>query len=126
MKRAFKTRYFVRLMRKTELTDEVLCAAVVEMSQGLVDANLGGGLVKKRVPLSGRGKRGSTRTLLAINCADRWFFIYGFAKNERENISQQEEIALKTLAKDLLIATENILQKSLELEELEEICHGKI
>ncbi len=53
----FKTRHFARWMGKTELTDSLLCAAVVEMAQGLVDAELGGGVVKKRIGLAGRGKR---------------------------------------------------------------------
>lgn len=77
MKKVFKTRHFSRWMRKTELTDQTLCAAVMEMEGGLVDADLGGGVVKKRVALPGRGKRGSTRTLLATNLRDRWFFCSG-------------------------------------------------
>nr|WP_263469118.1 type II toxin-antitoxin system RelE/ParE family toxin [Stenotrophomonas sp. CFS3442] len=32
------------------------------MEGGLVDADLGGGIFKKRVALPGRGKRGSVRT----------------------------------------------------------------
>lgn len=58
-------------MRKTELTDSALCAAVLEMAQGLVDADLGGGVVKKRVGLAGRGKRGGVRTLVATNKGSR-------------------------------------------------------
>jgi hypothetical protein len=80
MRRVFKTRYFSRWMRKTELSDELLFAAVTEMAQGLIDADLGGGIVKKRVGLSGRGKRGGARTLVATNKANRWFFVYGFEK----------------------------------------------
>lgn len=56
MRRVFKTRFFTRWMRKTELSDAALCRAFVEMAQGLIDADLGGGLVKKRVALPGRGK----------------------------------------------------------------------
>lgn len=67
-------------MRKTDLTDQALCQAVTEMSQGLIDADLGGGVVKKRVGLAGRGKRGGIRTLIATNKGSRWFFVYGFEK----------------------------------------------
>ena len=67
-------------MRKTELKDNALCAAVSEMRQGLIDADLGGGVVKKRVGLAGRGKRGGVRTLVATNRGNRWFFVYGFKK----------------------------------------------
>ena len=58
MTRVFKTRHFQRRMRKTELTEAVLCKAVQEMAAGLIDADLGGGVLKKRVGLAGRGKRG--------------------------------------------------------------------
>jgi hypothetical protein len=57
MGRVFKTRYFARWMRKTALTDRALCSAVREMAAGLIDADLGGGVIKKRVALPGRGKR---------------------------------------------------------------------
>lgn len=76
VRRGFKTRHFTRWLRKTELTDESLCKAVCEMERGLVDADLGGGVVKKRVAPPGRGKRGGARTLLATNRGDRWFFVY--------------------------------------------------
>lgn len=77
--------HFRRWMRKTELSDAALCKAVAEMDQGLIDADLGGGVMKKRVPLPGRGKSGGARTLVATNKGDRWFFLYGFAKNQRDS-----------------------------------------
>ena len=58
MRRVFKTRQFAKWMRKTDLTDDALCLAVSEMVSGLVDADLGGDVLKKRVALPGRGKRG--------------------------------------------------------------------
>ena len=61
--------------------------------------------MKKRIALPGRGKRGSSRTLLATNRNDRWFFVFGFEKNERGNISKNELAALKKLAKNLLDLT---------------------
>ena len=89
-------------MRKTELVDVALCQAVEEMVGGLIDADLGGGVVKKRIGLAGRGKRGGARTLLATNKGDRWFFVFGFEKNERTNISGEELEALQDMAADLL------------------------
>ena len=123
MNRVFKTRHFSRWMRKTELTDEALCGAVREMSQGLIDADLGGGVVKKRVGLAGRGKRGGARTLVATNKADLWFFVFGFEKNERANISAEEKEALQTIAQDLLSRTGNELDAEVEDGSLQEICH---
>jgi hypothetical protein len=123
MKRVFKTRHFHRWMRKTELTDAALCQAVKEMAAGLIDADLGRGVVKKRVGLAGRGKRGGARTLLATNRDDRWFFVFGFEKNDRANISDEELEALQDLAADLLARTVRQLMDAIADSTLQEICH---
>lgn len=123
MKRVFKTRHFSRWMRKTELTDTALCAAVIEMVQGLIDADLGGGVVKKRVGLAGRGKRGGARTLVVTNKGNRWFFVYGFAKNDRANIADGELEAVRGIAEQLLVLTGLQLDAAVEDGSLKEICH---
>lgn len=78
--RVFKTRAFQRCLSKQNLTNEKLLDAVMEIEMGLVDANLGGNLLKKRIALPGRGKRGSVHTLLAVKYGDKAFFLYGFEK----------------------------------------------
>ena len=118
---AFKTRSFARWADGEGLSDEALVAAVVEMNQGLVDAYLGGKVVKKRMALPGRGKRGGARTLVAFRQGDSAFFIYGFAKNERANISDRELKALKLLAKDLLHYPATALRNTIKAGELVEI-----
>lgn len=123
MRRVFKTRFFTRWMRKTELSDAALCRAFVEMAQGLIDADLGGGLVKKRVALPGRGKSGGARTLVATNKGSRWIFVFGFEKNDRANITAEELQALKDLAQDILSNTAVQLSQALEDGALQEICH---
>jgi hypothetical protein len=110
-------------MRKTELSDSALCQATVEMAQGLIDADLGGGLVKKRVALPGRGKSGGARTLVATNKGSRWIFVFGFEKNDRANITAEELQALKDLAQDILSNTAAQLAQALEDGALQEICH---
>lgn len=125
MKRVFKTRHFCRWMRKTELTDSALCAAVAEMAQGLIDADLGGGVVKKRVGLAGRGKRGGARTLVATNKDSRWFFVHGFEKNALSNIADDELEALQDIAEQLLARTGSELDLSVKDGALEEICHDR-
>lgn len=105
MIRVFKTRHFQRWMRKTELTDVILCNAVSEMAAGLIDADLGSGVVKKRVGLGGRGKRGGARTLVATNKESRWIFVFGFEKNERDSIHDEELQALQDYAADWLKRT---------------------
>lgn len=96
---------------------------MAEMTQGLIDADLGGGIVKKRVGLAGRGKRGGARTLVATNKGNRWFFVYGFEKNDRANIADDELEALQDIAKQLLARTYRQLDEAVEDDSLQEICH---
>ena len=110
-------------MRKTELSDSALADAVNEMARGLIDADLGGGLVKKRLGLAGRGKRGGARTLVATNKGDRWFFVFGFEKNERANIQDDELEALQEIAAELLARTSRQLDAAVEDGTLYEIGH---
>jgi hypothetical protein len=117
------TRHFSRWLGKTELSVEALCRSVEEMERGLIDANLGGGIIKKRVALPGRGKRGSARTLVATNRAKRWFFVFGFEKNDRDNINAKELSALKALASDLLRLGVHELSAAVTAKTLQEICH---
>lgn len=121
MTRVFKTRHFQRWMRKTELTDAILRAAVREMAQGLIDADLGRGVVKKRVGLAGRGKRGGARMLVATNKGNRWFFVFGFEKNERSTISDEELEGLQSLAADLLVRSSAQLDQAVADGALQEI-----
>jgi hypothetical protein len=108
-------------MRKTELTDDALVSAVVEMVQGLIDADLGGGVVKKRVGMAGRGKRGGARTLVATNKGNRWFFVYGFEKNDRANIDASELEAIQDIAEQLLLRTGLQLDQAVQDGALQEI-----
>lgn len=123
MNRAFKTRTFNRWLRKSGLSDLDLIGAVREMERGLIDADLGGHVVKKRVALPGHGKRGSTRTLVGTNYHDRWVFLFGFGKNERDNITANELAVLQEIAKDLLALDNKQLEIAIENGELLEMNH---
>ncbi|MBA4285796.1 MAG: hypothetical protein C0434_09730 [Xanthomonadaceae bacterium] len=125
MKRVFKTRAFANQTKKFGLPDSSLCAAVAEIESGLIDADLGGGLVKKRVALPGRGKSAGARTLIATNQGSRWFFVFGFAKNERANISTVELEALKRYSGELLKLTGAELNRLTDCAELMEICNDQ-
>ena len=89
-------------MRKSQVTDLDILGATEEMVQGLIDANLGGYLVKKRVALRGRGKSAGARTIVATKFEQRWIFLFGFEKNERSNIDANELKVLQELAASLL------------------------
>lgn len=119
--RIFKTKLFDRWANKEALPDKALVTAVAEMNSGLVDAMLGGNVYKKRVAKPGQGKSGSYRTILAFKLKDKAFFMYGFSKNQRANISSKELVVLKRLASELLGYSELQLNKAVEKGELIEV-----
>lgn len=123
MIRTFKTRVFSRWASKAGLTDSVLAQAAQEIRQGLVDADLGGGVVKKRVSLPGHGKRGSARTLVATRKGEHCFFLDGFKKNEKANVSKAGLKAAQIYAGYLLTLKESELNQALSAKKLEEIRH---
>lgn len=112
--RIFKNRIFSKWATKEGLDDDALRAAVDEMERGLIDADLGGNVVKKRVAVGGRGKSSGVRTLLAYRVGNKAFFVFGFAKNARANISADELKALKVLAKELLGYSDNALTAAIK------------
>jgi len=112
--RIFKNTAFTKWAEKEGLNDDALQIAVDEMERGLIDADLGGHVVKKRVAVGGRGKRGGVRTLLAYKSGDKAFFMYGFAKNARANVSTDELKALKHLAKELMNYSDKTLTKAIQ------------
>jgi hypothetical protein len=122
--RVFKTRTFCRSMKRSGMTDEALWAAVLEMARGLIDADLGGHVVKKRVAPPGQGKRGGARTIVATKLGEHWFFLYGFRKNERSNIDTVELRALQEVAKDLLGLDDHQLDIALQAGEIVEVRDG--
>jgi hypothetical protein len=68
------------------MIDDRLCEAVERAESGLIDANLGGGLIKQRVARLGQGRSGGYRAVVAYRRLGRAVFLYGSAKNERDNI----------------------------------------
>jgi len=124
MRRVFKTRTFTRWMKKAGLTDAALWVATFEMSQGLIDADLGGYVLKKRIALPGQGKRGGARTIVATKMAGHWFFLYGFNKSERSNINKDELKVLQEVAKELLGFDDEQLSIALIAGEIVEVSDG--
>ena len=114
----YKTKWFDKWANKQGLTSASLCTAVREMSAGLYEADLGGGLLKKRVARAGQGKSGGFRTLVATKKLGRWVFVYGFPKSERNNIDKDEEVALKRLAAHLLSLSDEAMVTAVRAGEL--------
>lgn len=100
--RIFKNRPFARFARKAGLSDAALLKAVRDAEQGLIDADLGGGVIKQRIARPGGGKSGGFRTIVLFRSGTRAFFVHGFAKNEQANIRDDELAAFRMLAAELL------------------------
>src|SRR5664279_5698129 len=100
--RTFKTKAFARFGNKAGIGDAELCQAIRDAGQGLIAANLGGGVIKQRIARPGQGKSGGFRALIVFRAGARAFFVHGFAKNEKDSIGKDELSALKKLANALL------------------------
>lgn len=87
--RIFKTKWIARFVRRERIDDEGLKEAIARAERGIIDADLGGGLIKQRVARPGQGRSGGFRMIVAYRTEDLAFFLYGFAKNERDNIEGQ-------------------------------------
>lgn len=122
----YKNIEFHKWSKKQSLKDECLINAVRELNKGLYDASLGGGVYKKRIALKNKGKRGGIRTILAFQINKKVFFIYGFSKNKLGNITKNEEIALKKLARIYFSFTQIEIDIALKSGELIEVRDEKI
>ena len=117
-----KRKDFARWQAGEKLPDAVLCKAVHEMEAGLVDADLGGFLYKKRVARPGAGKSGGYRTLLSARIGSRYVFLHGFPKSDKANIAQDERKALQFAGKVFLELSAEGLANALEIGVLLEVC----
>ena len=100
--RIFKNKAFDRFARKAALGDEALKKAVSDAERGLIDADLGGRVIKQRIARAGGGKSGGFRTIVLFRAGARAFFVHGFAKSEQDNIGDDELAAFKMLATEML------------------------
>ncbi|MFJ3483954.1 type II toxin-antitoxin system RelE/ParE family toxin [Pseudomonas sp. NPDC090202] len=116
-----KRRDFARWQVSEDLSDGALCNAVREMESGLIDADLGGCLYKKRIARTGSGKSAGYRTLLSARSGDRYVFLFGFAKSARANVSTEEKKAMRYAGKLFLSLSGDALALALQAGTLEEV-----
>ena len=117
----YKTREFSRFARKAALQDVDLLDAAAAVASGLWDADLGGGVFKQRIAREGTGKSGGFRTIILFKVGGHHFFVHGFAKNEKANVTPKELKALKALAKVFLGLDDQALRKASEAGEILEV-----
>ena len=119
--RIYKNAWFAKFARKERISDAALCEAVERAARGLIDADLGGGLIKQRVARSGEGKSGGYRTLILFRQAERAIFAFGFAKSDKENLTAGELAAFRNLSKIVLSLSQNEIELEVQTEKLLEV-----
>ncbi|MGP9655942.1 type II toxin-antitoxin system RelE/ParE family toxin [Halomonas sp. AOP35-4E-18] len=119
--RIFKNAWFERFARKQKLPDAVLREAIQRAEQGLIDADLGGGVIKQRIARPGQGKSGGYRTIVLYREESRAFFMYGFAKSQQDNISDDEKAAFKQAAQYILSLSDEKLVTMIEKGQFSEV-----
>lgn len=119
--RIFKTKWFARYARREGIEDQSLCEAVERAERGIIDADLGGGVIKQRVARTGQGRSGGYRMLVAYRWGDLAVFLYGFAKKERDNIEDDELESLRNVASDILNSTVECIEKQVKEGRLQEV-----
>jgi hypothetical protein len=122
--RIFKTKALARFTKNEAVSDESLVAAIETAKRGLIDADLGGGLIKQRVARPGQGKRGGFRMLIGFR-SDRAIFLFGFAKNERDNIDDKQLTTLREIVASWFAAGDKKIAQALKDGLLIEVKYGE-
>lgn len=119
--RVFKTKGMTRYTRREKIADADLLETIDRAKRGLIDADLGGGLIKQRIARKGQGKSGGYRVIVAYREQHRVVFLYGFAKSDLDNISSNQLEAFRTLGASWLSANTVTIQQAIDEGELQEI-----
>jgi hypothetical protein len=119
--KVYKIKGFVRFQRRERIADKALTEAILAAERGLVDADLGGGLIKQRIARPGQGKSGGFRTLIAYRRSERAVFLFGFAKNERDNVDDDELETLRERGQIFLALSTGQLARLLAEGDLTEV-----
>jgi hypothetical protein len=120
--RIFTTRWFARFARREGISDADLRDAVRRAERGLVDADLGGGVLKQRIARPHAGKRGGFRSIVIFRTGKRAIFVYGFAKSARATIRKDELSGFRRLAAEMLGYDDAALTKAVASGALEEVA----
>lgn len=98
----YKGKAFVRFAKKARITDADLWKAAHLANGGLIDADLGGGVIKQRIARAGEGKSGGSRSIILFRKSHRAVYVYGFEKKDLANIDRRELEAFRELAEVIL------------------------
>ena len=119
--RIFKNAWFGRFARREKITDAVLKDAIARAERAIIDAELGGGVIKQRIARPGQGRSGGYRSIIIFQKGERAIFVYGFAKSDREDIEPDELAGFKKLAKEWFTFSDQKIDAMINNQELTEI-----
>lgn len=122
--RIFKNKWFAKFAKKERISDKKLNGMIKDIENGMIDVDYGSGVIKQRLARSNRGKSAGYRCIILFHVKERAFFVYGFPKSERDNISQEDEIVFKNLSQQMFDFSDADIELMLESGVLIEVAYN--
>lgn len=119
--KVYKNSWFGRFARKEKIWDDALWDAVERAERGQIDADLGGEVIKQRIARSGSSKSKGYRSVVLFRKGEKAFFVYGFPKNKRDNMRDNEKEQFRKMARYVLSLTDEQLSQLIANEQFEEV-----
>ena len=122
--RVYINAWFAKFARQEGIEDFQLVEAVVRATIGLIDADLGAGVIKQRISRQGAGKSGGFRTIIFFKARNRAIFMFGFAKKAKKNLTREELLEMKRASREMLQLSQDQIDHLVRLKKLQEIRFG--
>lgn len=113
--RIFQNQWFEKFARKQGIPNAALIEAVARAERGLIDADLGGGVIKQRIARKGEGKSGGYRAVIIYRFGARAVFLFGFAKSDRSSLSAAELVGFREVGAGILKATDDEMERAVSI-----------
>lgn len=122
--RIFKNKWFAKFAKKERISDKKLSDMIKDIESGMIDVDYGSGVIKQRLARPNQGKSAGYRCIILFRVKERAFFMYGFPKNERDNISQEDEQVFKDLSQQMFDFSDADIELMLESGVLMEVPYN--
>ena len=122
--RIFKNKSFTKFAKKERISDKKLSDMIKDIENGMIDVDYGSGVIKQRLARPNQGKSAGYRCIILFRVKERAFFMYGFPKNERDNISQEDEQVFKDLSQQMFDFSDVDIERMLESGVLMEVPYN--
>ena len=122
--RVFKNKWFKKFAKKERISDKKLCDMIKYIESGSIDVDYGAGLIKQRLARPKQGKSSGYRCIILFRLKEKAFFVYGFPKSEKDNITLEDEQAFKDLSQQMFVFSDDDIEKMLRAGVLEEVTYN--